>query len=61
MADSEAKRRWMAENTIQVSIKLNRRTDADILAAIADKPKQTELKRLIRLGLQQQQDRVKGG
>lgn len=35
-----------------MSIKLNRHTDADIIAALEGKAKQTEVKRLIRLGLE---------
>ena len=33
-------------------MKLNHNTDADILAALEGKTKQTEIKRLIRLGLE---------
>lgn len=39
--------RYDRENTCFVGLKLNRRTDADILAAIDGKPKQTEIKRLL--------------
>lgn len=52
MPDSEAKRRWMAENTTHIGIKLNNRTDADILTALEGKSRQTEIKRLIRKGLE---------
>ena len=31
MADSQAKRDWMKANTTVITIKLNNRTDADIL------------------------------
>lgn len=51
MPDSEAKRRWTAENTTLISLKLNNHTDADILAALDGKARQTEIKRLIRVGL----------
>lgn len=51
MPESEARRAWSAENTTQISIKLNNRTDEDILEALAGKPRQTEIKRLIRLGI----------
>ena len=34
-----------------ISLNLNNKTDADILFAIEGKPKQTEIKRLIRLGI----------
>lgn len=51
MPDSDAKKAWMAANTTQVTLKLNNRTDADILAALEGKQKQTEIKRLIREAL----------
>lgn len=51
MPDSEAKRRWIAENTIFMGLKLNKRTDADIIAALDGKARQTEIKRLIRVAL----------
>ena len=51
MPDSEAKRRWDDENTVRIGLKLNRSTDADILAALAGKQRQTEIKRLIREAL----------
>lgn len=54
MPDSAAKRAWMAGNTTQISLKFNNRTDADILAALDGRQKQTEIKRLIRLGLEVQ-------
>lgn len=51
MPESEARRAWSAENTTFIGLKLNNRTDADILEALAGKPRQTEIKRLVRLGL----------
>ncbi len=39
-------------NTQFIGLKLNRGTDKDILDAINGKPKQTEIKRLIRKGLE---------
>lgn len=39
-------------NTQFIGLKLNVKTDGDILAAIEGKAKQTELKRLIRLGIE---------
>lgn len=38
-------------NTQFIGLKLNKKTDSDILEAIIGKQKQTELKRLIRKGL----------
>lgn len=52
MAESAARRAWSAENTTFIGLKLNNRTDADILEAIEGKPKQTEIKRLVRLGME---------
>lgn len=51
MADSQAKREWMRQNTTFIGLKLNNKTDSDILDALDGKQKQTELKRLIREGL----------
>lgn len=50
-----AKERYDAKTAVYVSLKLNNKTDGDILEAIADKPKQTEIKRLIRQGLAHEQ------
>lgn len=52
MPDSKAKVEWMKANTTHIGLKLNNKTDADILAALDGKPRQTEIKRLIRLALQ---------
>lgn len=52
MPDSKAKVEWMKANTTHIGLKLNNNTDADILAALDGKPRQTEIKRLIRLALQ---------
>lgn len=51
MADSQAKKDWFKENTTFIGLKLNNRTDLDILNALDGKQKQTEIKRLIREGL----------
>lgn len=51
MADSLAKKEWEKENTTFIGLKLNNRTDLDILNALDGKQKQTEIKRLIREGL----------
>lgn len=54
MADSRAKARWDRVHTVQVNIKLNRRLDADIIAALqAGGSMAGEAKRLIRAALQQ--------
>lgn len=54
MSDSAAKKAWMSANTTMICIKLNNRTDADILSALSGKAKQTEIKRLIREGLKKE-------
>lgn len=51
MPDSVAKRRWDAEHTAAITLKLNARTDADILSALEGKARQTEIKRLLRAAL----------
>lgn len=52
MPDSKAKREWIAQNTTMVTLKLNNKTDADILAALEGKAKQTEIKKLLRQAIQ---------
>ena len=44
--------RYEKTHVERLTLKLNKRTDADILAALEGKAKQTELKRLVRVGLQ---------
>ena len=59
MPDSEAKRRWDAENTVQISIKLNKNTDADILERLDSVPnKQGYIKELIRSDIEKGQNNV---
>lgn len=53
MAETQARKKWIKENTTFVGLKLNNRTDRDILEALEGKPKQTEIKRLIRQGMRQ--------
>ena len=57
MADSEAKKNWMKENTTFVGLKLNHNTDSDILEALQGKQKQTEIKRLLRIALQSEKQK----
>lgn len=53
MADSQAKTAWMKENTVLIAAKLNRRTDADIIAAIekSNGSIASRVKELIRKGI----------
>ena len=48
MPESEARKRWTQENTVYISLKLQRSTDRDILDFLDGKPKQTEIKRILR-------------
>lgn len=49
MPDSEKKRDWMKANTVMLTVKLNKRTDADVIEWIEKKEsKSGEIKRLIR-------------
>lgn len=57
MPDSKAKRAWAAQNTTFIGLKLNNNSDTDILAALEGKARQTEIKRLIRLGLEKEGQR----
>lgn len=50
-AYNEREYKWQKENTILVSVRLFKTTDADIIKALEGKPKGTEIKRLIRIGL----------
>lgn len=54
MPDTQAKKEWGKRNTTFIGLKLNNRTDRDILQALEGKAKQTEIKRLIRLALEKQ-------
>lgn len=42
------------KNTTFIGLKLNNKTDSDILNAIQGKSKQTEIKRLVRKGLERE-------
>ena len=57
MPVSEARKQWEKENTVYIPMRLQKTTDADILkqlegAAAIGIRRQTELKRLIRLGME---------
>lgn len=53
MADSKAKAAWDRENTVLIAARLNRRTDADIIAALdrVPGPMASRVKELIRRGI----------
>lgn len=48
---NETNNNWKKANTIMYSLRLYKTTDADIIKALEGKPKGTEIKRLIRIGL----------
>lgn len=50
--ETASQARYNKENTIHIGLRFNKKTDADIIEAIKDKAKNTEIKRLIRLGLE---------
>lgn len=54
MPDSEAKKIWMRENTLLITAKLNRKTDADIVAAIerSEGSRAARIKELLRKGIE---------
>lgn len=56
MPSKEASARWDAENTVQIKMKLNRTTDADILARLEEvASKQGYIKELIRQDIKKEE------
>ena len=57
----EVKERWKAANTFHFSVRLQNRTDADLIERIEAAPsKQGELKRLARLGIEYEKKMKEG-
>ena len=48
MADTAAHAKWMKENTVVITFRLQKSTDADILAFLNGKAKQTVVKAALR-------------
>lgn len=48
MAESEAHKRWVKENTVFVGVRLQKNTDADILRFLENKQNQTTIKAALR-------------
>ena len=48
MSESEAKSKWMRENTVMVTVKMMRKSDADILSFLEGKQKATVIKAALR-------------
>ena len=59
MTLNQRKQKWDQENTTQISVKLQNKTDADILAFLAGKQKQTEIKKALRLLMEQEKGNEK--
>ena len=49
MPDSEAKKRWMKENSKIISFKVMLKSDADIIEFLKDRPTATTIKQALRL------------
>lgn len=49
MMESEARKKWLKENTVFIGIRLQKSTDADILKFLEGKQNQTEIKKALRL------------
>lgn len=48
MATSEAKKKWMNENTTVITVKFTHNTEQDLLDFLKDKPKATTIKAALR-------------
>lgn len=57
MPETEKRKQWTKDNTSYIGLKLNNRQDSDILQALDGKPKQTEIKRLLRLAIEIEKER----
>lgn len=57
MATVESNQRWKKENTVLVSLRLQKKTDMDIIDALqnGDGSMQSRLRHLLRLGIQYEQ------
>ena len=52
----EVNQRWKEQNTLSFGVRLNRKTDADIIAKLEGAAsRQGELKRLVRLGIKSEE------
>ena len=57
MPESEAKKRWMRENTKVYSVKVTKTTETDIIEYLEGKQPATEFKKGIRLLIEQEKKR----
>ena len=56
MAESEAHKEWVKKNTVMINARLQRSTDADILAYLEGKSTQAEIKRALRLLIEKEKE-----
>lgn len=56
MPESEAKKAWKKENTVMIHARLQKGTDADILAYLEGKSVQAEIKKALRYYMARQGD-----
>lgn len=57
MAETDAKKAWRKENTVMINARLQKSTDADILAYLEGKSVAAEIKKGLRLVIEQQSRR----
>lgn len=51
MADSDAKKKWEAENTVKVAVKINKNQDPELYAALSKAESKSQLAReLMQIG-----------
>ena len=62
MPDSEAKKKWIRENTVQYGLKLQRKGDSDLIEYLQPlKNRNGEIKRLLRAAIKrEEQEKEKG-
>lgn len=59
MPESEARKEWTKKNTVHISAKLQRSTDADILSYLEGKNNQTEIKKALRLLIEKEKEQAR--
>ena len=57
MADRDAHREWMRQNTVMINARLQKSTDADILRYLEGKSTAAEIKKGLRTLIEMQKDR----
>lgn len=54
MADTDSHKEWMKKNTVMINARLQRSTDADIIKYLEGRSTQAEIKRGLRLLIEQE-------